>query len=205
MPERMEIFLASNNAHKLAEMVRLFDGFTVRLPGPAGIAFDYEETGGSFLENACGKAQALYRLVKRPVLADDSGLCVNALGGEPGILSARYGSGSPGLKLANPQRLAYLLERMRGRTDRGCHFVCCMVLVLEEARFLIAQETVRGLLAEEPKGSGGFGYDPLFYLPELGRTMAELADEEKDRVSHRGRAARRLIRALSAELPAAGA
>ncbi len=206
MPERMEIFLASNNGHKLAEMTRLFAGagVRVRLPREAGVSFDFEETGASYLENAWGKALALHRLLDRPVLADDSGLCVEALGGEPGILSARYGSGSLTEKLSNPERIAFLLGRMKGQADRRAHFVCCMVLALGGDRFLVAQETVHGLLAEAPRGSGGFGYDPIFHLPELGRTLAELTDEEKDRISHRGRAARRLLSALSADPPAPG-
>ena len=207
MPEPMEIYLASNNEHKLAEMSRLFEGagaaggpgFRVRLPREAGVDFDFEETGETFLENAWGKARALHALVGRPVVADDSGLCVQALGGEPGIRSARYGSGGPHEKLSNPERLAYLLKRMSGRTDRRAWFVCCMVLLLGGDRFLVAQETVHGLLTEAPRGFGGFGYDPIFFMPGPGRTMAELADGEKDLLSHRGRAARRLLSALAAE------
>lgn len=194
MPERVEVFLASNNRHKLAEMARLFFGWTVRLPREAGLEFRFEEAGTSFLENAWGKARALYRQVRRPVLADDSGLCVEALGGEPGIRSARYGAERPGESLSDTRRTAYLLKQMKGVADRRCFFVCCMVLILAEHRFFIAQETVHGELAQAPRGFGGFGYDPVFFLTEAGRTMAELSDGEKDRVSHRGRAARSLLR-----------
>jgi XTP/dITP diphosphohydrolase len=189
------ILLASNNAHKHQEFIRLFPGIGILTPRDVGMGFDFDEDGDSFLANAHGKAMALFRAARRPVIADDSGLCVAALDGEPGIRSARYGSGSDGVTLDAPRRNAYLLDRMNGKTERGAFFVCCLVLVLEEARYFIAQETVHGIIAEGPRGERGFGYDPLFLLPDRGKTIAELPDAEKDLVSHRGRAARR-IRAI---------
>ena len=192
----MDILLASNNLHKRTEVARLFRGHVVRTPAEAGIPFAFEENGSTFLENAMGKARALFDACRTPVLADDSGLCVPALGGEPGIFSSRYGAGAGGALLAAPQRNAYLLDRMEGLTDRAAWFVCCLVLVLEESRFFVAQETVHGTVADAPRGENGFGYDPLFIVPGTGRTMAELSEEEKDAVSHRGRAARR-IRAMT--------
>ncbi len=191
----MEIILASNNRHKHDEFARLFPGHIILLPHEAGIEFDFEENGKSFLENAFGKAMALFSIARRPVISDDSGLCVPALGGKPGIYSSRYGSdGGPVLEA--PARNAYLLSKMEGIEDRRAYFVCCLVLVLEESRFFIAQETVNGQITHAPRGVHGFGYDPLFLVPHTGKTIAELPDEEKDRLSHRGRAAQRILSML---------
>jgi len=198
MLEPRELVFASDNPHKLREISRLFPGFRVLAPRELGIRFSYAEEGRSYLENALGKAYAL--LDKSPagkaVLADDSGLSVSALNGEPGIHSARYGAAERGRKLTDLERIQVLLSRMEGVERRACRFICCMVMVLEQERFVIVQEAVSGQLALEPAGSGGFGYDPVFYLPELGRTCAQLSDEEKDRISHRGKAARRLLALL---------
>ena len=166
------------------------------LPRDLGISFDPREDGDTFLSNALGKAQALHGAARRAVIADDSGLCVDALGGEPGVLSNRFGQPPGGAPLSTPRRNELLLERMQGARDRAAHFVCCLVLVLAEDRFLVAQETVHGVIAEAPRGTNGFGYDPLFVLPG-GKTMAEIPDEEKDDVSHRGRAARRIWRSCA--------
>lgn len=185
-----ELLLATNNEHKRREFIRLFPGVTILTPREVGLPFEFEENGTTFLANAQGKAMALYEVARRPVIADDSGLCVDGLGGEPGILSARYGSrpGEPPLEAS--RRNAYLLWRMQGMKNRAAHFVCCLAVVLGKDRFTIAQETVHGSIVDRPRGTNGFGYDPLFLLPDRGLTMAELPEEEKDAVSHRGRAAR---------------
>jgi XTP/dITP diphosphohydrolase len=188
-----ELLLASNNEHKRQEFVRLLPGVRILTPAEVGLRFEFDEDGETFLANAFGKAMALFHAARRPVIADDSGLCVKALGGEPGIFSSRYGSGAGGTLLAARQRNAYLLGRMDGLADRAAWFVCCLVLILEESRFLVAQETVHGTIAEEPRGENGFGYDPLFLVPGTGKTIAELPDAEKDAISHRGRAARRIL------------
>lgn len=194
--ERIDTLVAAtNNAHKLAELVRLFPARRVVSPGELGLRFDFDEDGDTYLANAYGKAMALYEQVRRPVLADDSGLEVAALGGEPGIYSSRYGSTASG-KLPDAQRNARLLERVRDAADRRCFFVCCMVLILEPKRFLVAQETLHGVLADAPAGAGGFGFDPVVFIPEAGKTVAQLGDAEKDRISHRGRAAARIEGAL---------
>jgi XTP/dITP diphosphohydrolase len=190
-----ELVVATNNAHKVRELTRLFPGVRLRTPSELGIAFEFEETGATYLDNALGKALHLHAQVGSPVLADDSGLEVPALGGEPGIRSSRYGSRPGGPKLTDAERCELLLARAQSLPDRSCFFVCCMALVLEPSRFLTAQEVLRGQLTHAPRGSGGFGYDPIVYVPERGKTVAELSDPEKDRLSHRGRAARR-VRAL---------
>jgi len=188
----VELVLASNNEHKHAEFCRLFPRARVLLPRDIGVSFDFEETGGTFFENARGKALALFQRAGRPVIADDSGLCVHALGGAPGIMSNRYGAGADGKPLETGRRNAYLLENLRGEKDRRAYFICCLVLVQDQERFVAVQETVHGFITDEPRGKNGFGYDPLFFLPDSGMTMAELPDAKKDEVSHRGRAARRI-------------
>ncbi len=193
--KRPVVTVATNNPHKLREFRRLFPGFQLFSPDQIGSAFSYEETGNTYLDNALGKALHLYHLIETPVLADDSGLEVAGLGGQPGIYSSRFGSVDT--KLSDFERNAYLLNRAASLSDRACFFVCCMVAVFDEKRFFAVQETFPGVLAAEPSGSGGFGYDPVVYLPEKGKTVAELGDEEKDAISHRGKAARRLASLLS--------
>jgi XTP/dITP diphosphohydrolase len=192
LEEYMEIYLASNNTHKRDEFVRLFPGHRILLPAESGLEFDFEENGKSFWENAMGKAHALFRLVHAPVLADDSGLCVAALGGQPGVVSHRFGARN-GKNLEAGERNAYLLSRMKGVEDRAAYFLCSLVLLLEGVRFFAVQETVNGIITEAPRGANGFGYDPVFLVPETGKTIAELSDAEKDRLSHRGRASRRML------------
>ncbi len=191
----MTIHVATNNRHKLIEMQEIMQGYTLLSPADAGIGnFDVDENASTFIGNAMLKAEALYRLVKKPVLADDSGLCVDALGGRPGVLSARYGSES-GRSPSSEDRNALLLAEMEGKADRSCRFVCCICLVLSANRFFCVQETCEGILLESPAGTGGFGYDPVMYLPESGKTVAELSMQEKNLVSHRGKALAR-IRAM---------
>ncbi|MDR3192920.1 MAG: non-canonical purine NTP pyrophosphatase, partial [Treponema sp.] len=201
----MILWLATGNAHKRAELAGILSGHDIRVPGDAGIdGFDPEETGNSFLENSLLKARALYRLLARrgiygPVIADDSGLCVEALEGRPGIYSARYAgpgrvsgegareSPSGSVRLGAGERNALLLAELGDRPDRKARFVCAMVLLWDENRFYGVQETLEGEVVpdREGRGEGGFGYDPILYIPELGRTVAELPEEEKNRLSHR--------------------
>jgi XTP/dITP diphosphohydrolase len=190
----MKLYFASGNAHKRDEIARIFAGHDIVIPSDEGIGFDPEETGTSFGDNALIKAKSLYDIVRQPVIADDSGICVDALGGEPGIYSARYGSEN-GEKLDARERNALLLSRMAGRADRTCRFVCNMTLYLEPDRYVSVQETLEGTLVgtlDEGRGMRGFGYDPVVYLPSFGKTVAELDDADKDAVSHRGKAGRTL-------------
>jgi XTP/dITP diphosphohydrolase len=192
----MTIWFATGNAHKKKELAAILAGHEIRTPDEAGIAFDPEETGDTFLDNALIKARALYELVKAPVIADDSGLCVDALGGRPGVLSARYGSDN-GKKLESAERNALLLREVGDAADRKARFVCSMVLMLSEDRFFVAQETFEGELIHAERGSGGFGYDPILFLRERGLTVAELSDEEKNTMSHRGKAGARIAAILA--------
>jgi XTP/dITP diphosphohydrolase len=215
----MILWFATGNAHKRAELAGILTGHDIHIPPDAGIdGFDPEETGNSFLENSLLKALALYRLLARrgvpgPVIADDSGLCVEALGGRPGIYSARYAGSRAGPagaygnppgsgKLSAGERNALLLAELGNEPDRRARFVCAMVLLWDENRFYSVQETLEGELAAPDRGGrgeGGFGYDPILYIPELGCTVAELPEGEKNRISHRGKAARAIARLLAGD------
>ncbi len=184
----MEIILASGNRHKLFELKEILKEHTLLLPEDIGIDFDFEETGSTFLENSQGKAFDLFNKINRPVLADDSGLSVAALNGEPGIYSARYGSIN-GVELEASVRNAYLLDKLKDISDLSAEFICCMTLVLDKNRFYSVQESFKGEITSTSSGINGFGYDPIFFLPEYGKTVAELPEKEKNIISHRGKAA----------------
>jgi XTP/dITP diphosphohydrolase len=192
----MKLWLATNNEHKKRELEAIFSGHTLVTPGTAGLVFDPEETGSTFLENTLIKARALYDLVHEPVLADDSGLCIDALDGRPGIYSARYGS-TNGKKLESWERNELLLKEMEQVTNRRARFICSMVLLFNHDRFFVVQETLEGEIIRESRGSGGFGYDPILYIPEQGCTVAELSEDEKNRISHRGKAGRSVAQLLA--------
>jgi XTP/dITP diphosphohydrolase len=204
------VWLATGNVHKKAELAAILGvDKTLRIPSDAGIAFDPAENGSTFAENALVKAKALWSIVKAPVIADDSGLCVDALGGRPGIYSARYagpakdpGENDGGEKTA-AERNALLLGELDGIAERSARFVCAMALVYGEGRFSIVQETLEGEIVspEQEAGTGGFGYDPVFFLPRLHCTLAELDADEKNLLSHRGKAGR-IIAGLLDALPA---
>lgn len=201
-PEPLRLLLASNNPHKREELARVLAGVELVAPREIGVDFDYEEGAETFHANALGKALRLHALLPpdagvRAVVADDSGLCVEALGGRPGVQSNRYGA--TGDRLLSPEgKIRLLLEELGDRADRGASFVCALVCLFEPDRFFLFQEVLRGSIARRPSGHGGFGYDPVFLLPHSGRTVAELDAAEKDAVSHRGRAASRLMSVLSA-------
>lgn len=191
----MELILATGNPHKKEELSRILHPHRILTPSDIDVEFDADETGSTYLENALIKARVLSRSAGgRPVLADDSGISVPALGGAPGVFSARYGSETNGRELEAAERNKLLLRNMAHleADERQAFFVCCMVLILDEYRIFSAQETFGGIIAGMPYGKGGFGYDPIFYLPELKRTVAELDAGEKDRISHRGRAGLRI-------------
>ncbi|MDR3115758.1 MAG: RdgB/HAM1 family non-canonical purine NTP pyrophosphatase [Treponema sp.] len=193
----MTLWFATGNTHKKTELAALLSGHRIKIPQEGGILdFNPQETGKTFLDNALIKAQALYRLLKEPVIADDSGLCVDALAGRPGIYSARYGAG-PGENLSASARNTLILQELGDRPRRSARFVCAMVALLSRDRFFAVQETLEGEILREERGGGGFGYDPILYIPALGRTVAELTAEEKNRISHRGKAGRSLGALLS--------
>ena len=191
----MKIYLASGNVNKKKEVQELLPSHTIVLPKDESIEFDPEETGSTFFENAMIKAKALYDIVKAPVLADDSGLCVDFLNGAPGIHSARYGS-LEGEHVSAEAGINKVLAELKGVKDRSARFACCMVFLLDENRFYSVQETCEGHITGAPSGSGGFGYDPIFFVEKFGKTFAELTSEQKNSISHRGRALKAIIKLI---------
>ncbi|MBI4212227.1 MAG: XTP/dITP diphosphatase [Deltaproteobacteria bacterium] len=195
----MNFLLATKNSGKLLELKELFVGipfeFTSLVDHPD--LQDVVEDGASFLDNAHKKALAAW-MPGRWVLADDSGLCVDALSGAPGIYSARY-AGEPSDSNAN---MIKLLEVLAATPDdrRTAHFTCTMVLLSPAKQMWSVEGRCNGVILRERRGGHGFGYDPVFYLPECGRTMAELTMEEKNRVSHRGKALRKVREILVAQI-----
>lgn len=196
------LVLATKNQGKVAELRRILDGLDVQLLSAADVALpDVEETGDTFEANALLKARESAAACGLPCVSDDSGLVVDALDGEPGVRSARY-AGTHGDDDAN---LRLVLERMSGVEARTARFVCVAALATPDGREWTVRGELEGVLTTEPRGSGGFGYDPIFQpLDQDGRTTAELSPQEKDAISHRGLAFRAL-RAVVASLPAEGA
>jgi XTP/dITP diphosphohydrolase len=190
---RKKLHLASGNAGKLREFQILAAGHALELellPKYAALP-EFEEDAPTFAENAAGKALYYSQHCDGIVFADDSGLVVPALGGAPGVLSARYA----GLGASSEQRNTKLLDELRGKKgpERAACFVCVIAAVVRGRASVVVSAKVDGEILQEPRGSGGFGYDPVFYFPALGKAFAELSAEEKNQHSHRGKAFRRLM------------
>ena len=191
-----KLLVASNNAHKLKEIKQILgDRFEVLSLKDVGLEIEVEETGTTFEENALLKA--VYELSGMYALSDDSGLCVDFLGGAPGVYSARYA----GEDASTEKNNALLLENMRGAEDRSAKFVSAVVLYFGDNNFICGYGESSGRIIESGKGKNGFGYDPLFLSDELNKTFAEATDDEKNSVSHRKRALEDLIANLNEELP----
>ena len=194
----MKFVLATHNPGKLQEMGEILRDLGVEVVSPAalGIPVDVEETGTTFLENALLKAKAICRAANLPAIADDSGLCVDALNGAPGVYSARYG----GEGLDDRGRCMLLLNSMRGATTRAAHFSCAVACVFPNGDTLTAEGRCDGFIAYAPLGDGGFGYDPVFLLPGTGKTFGQLSQEEKSADSHRGKALKEFAGKLETHL-----
>lgn len=187
------LLLASNNRGKLSEMIALLHGLDLQLLTPAdlGLTLQVKESGSTYAENAALKAQAFSQATGLLTLADDSGLEVFALGGQPGLHSARF---SPKAGATDADRRLYLLERLQGKPRPWlARFVCVIALTAPDLALQTVRGECQGEILPQERGQNGFGYDPLFYFPELGRTMAELSMEEKNRLSHRARAVQAAI------------
>ena len=184
--EAMKFVLATHNPGKLKEMSAILShlGVEVVSPGDLGITVEVEETGTTFAENAMLKAKAICQAAGLPAIADDSGLCVDALNGAPGVYSARYGG--EGLDDAGRYRL--LLENLRGQMDRRGKFVSVVTACFPNGDVIAARGECPGTIAYAPQGDNGFGYDPVFFVPALRKTFAQLTEEEKNAISHRGNA-----------------
>ena len=196
--EAMKFVLATHNPGKLKEMSAILKelGITVVSPGELGISAEVEETGTTFAENAMLKAKAVCRAAELPAIADDSGLCVDALNAGPGVYSARYG----GEGLDDRGRYTLLLNTMRGMPSRTAHFACAIACAFPNGDTLTAEGRCDGTIAYAPMGTGGFGYDPVFFVPELKKTFGQLTAEEKSALSHRGRALKNFAQALATYL-----
>jgi XTP/dITP diphosphohydrolase len=193
------LILASNNAGKLKEFAQLLApiGFELHPQGEFGVP-EAEEPFGTFVENALQKARHAARLTGLPALADDSGVCVNALGGAPGVVSARY-AGEPKSDARNSEKL---IQDLAAHDDKSAYYYCVLVYVrhADDPQPVIADGIWRGRIVDTPRGDNGFGYDPYFLIPALGKTTAELEPGEKNAISHRGQAIRALVAKLDAIL-----
>jgi XTP/dITP diphosphohydrolase len=180
-----EIILATFNKNKKKEFNEIF-GSEVTLITLDEIGFNKKiiENGKSFIENSLIKCKTVYNEFKKPVLADDSGICAEGLKGAPGIYSARFG----GEGLTDEKRNLYLLKLLKNINNKNASFVCALTLFINPNNISIIQEELNGVITSNPKGNNGFGYDPIFYLSEYNKTVAELSDDDKNRISHRGKA-----------------
>ncbi len=194
----MKFVLATHNPGKIQEMQAILSQLGVEVVSPAelGVDVDVEETGETFAENAMLKAKAICAAAGLPAIADDSGLCVDALNGGPGVYSARYG----GEGLDDAGRTALLLQNMRGQTTRAAHFACAIACAFPNGDTLTAEGRCDGAVAFAPMGQGGFGYDPVFLVPEKAKTFSQMTAEEKNEISHRGRALRTFSEKLATYL-----
>ena len=194
-----KLVIASNNPGKLREIGHLLEPLGLEvLPQSVFDISEVDEPYCTFIENALAKARHASRCSGLPALADDSGICVNALNGQPGIHSARY-AGEPKSDERNNQKL---IEALTHQSDHNAHYYCVMVLVrhVDDPQPIIADGSWHGQIIPQPRGSGGFGYDPHFYLPELGVTSAELPLEQKNKISHRSQALIRLVESIKQEM-----
>ena len=195
--KRPKLLVATTNQGKLKELSFLLSGspFTIVSLSDIGIDVEVAETGTSLDENASLKASTYFRMSGMATLADDSGLEVDALGGEPGYLSARYA----GENATDAQRITYLLKKLDGTPEKewGACFRCVLAIAKLDKPLELYRGECFGKIINKPKGVNGFGYDPVFWVTELGKTMAELSEDEKNRFSHRGRAAKKLLTALN--------
>ncbi|NLF34726.1 MAG: XTP/dITP diphosphatase [Clostridiales bacterium] len=186
----MRMVLASQNQKKLAELQEILSGLDaeVVLLSDLGVHVEVEETGETFADNALLKARAVMEATGLPAVADDSGLCVDAMQGGPGVYSARFGGGD----LDDGGRCRLLLDCMKGQLDRKCRFVSAVCCAFPNGDVVTAEGACEGILAYASRGEGGFGYDPIFFVPPLKKTFAQLTPEEKNAVSHRGHALQKL-------------
>lgn len=180
------IILASNNKDKVKEVKEILRGYDIISMKEAGIDVDIEENGTTFEENALIKARAIMKLTGQITMADDSGLEIDYLNKAPGVYSARFMGHDTSYDIKN-KALIQKLEGVKG-SDRSGRFVCAIAVCFPDGREIVKRGTMEGLIAEEIKGDNGFGYDPIVYLPEYGKTSGELAPEEKNKISHRGKA-----------------
>ena len=193
--QKRRLVVASGNKHKIHEISQIFTEFEVLSQKQMGFNEDVEETGATFMENALIKARAASKALGCAVLADDSGLCVDALNGAPGVYSARY-CGHHG---SDAENRATLLKNMQGITNRAAHFTCALALVYPDGKEILAEGHTYGTILEQEDGDGGFGYDPLFLSVDLGKSFGKATESEKNAVSHRYRGLQALLQKWQAD------
>lgn len=186
--EKKRLVVATGNAHKLKEIAEIFPDFEILSQKQMGFDEDVEENGKTFAENALIKARAACKALNLPVMADDSGICVDALGGEPGIYSARYG----GIHGDDKKNRALLLQNLCCEKNRKAHFACAIALVYPNGEEIVVEGETHGEILLEERGEGGFGYDPIFYSVDLQKSFGVASADEKNAVSHRFRALQKL-------------
>jgi XTP/dITP diphosphohydrolase len=199
-----KLVLASSNPGKLREFEGLLTPLGIEIVSQASLRLaEVEEPHGTFVENALAKARHASRRTGLPALADDSGICVSALGGQPGVASARFAGAAPpgatpGREAQDARNNEKLIAMLAGKADRRAHYYCVVVLMrhAEDPEPIIAEGSWAGEIVAQPRGANGFGYDPHFFLPDLGKTAAELDQDQKNLISHRGKAMRRLLAKL---------
>lgn len=193
----MKLIIASNNQHKLKEIKTILGGKFDEIVSmrEAGIDHETVEDGNTFMENALKKAREIAEISGCCAIADDSGICVDALDGAPGIFSARF-CGVHGNDEANN---ALLLEKLKGIENRNAHYTCAIAFVYPDGKAVCAEGIFEGIITDAPAGDGGFGYDPLFYLPEYGKTVAQISSELKNQICHRAKALKNLLVKLDAD------
>jgi len=187
-----EIVMATNNAGKVKEMQALFDELGIKVLALKDVfsePIDVEENGATFEENAIIKAEAISKMINQVVIADDSGIEIDAMDKKPGVESARF----LGHDTSYDYKNNYILNLLKDRTDRGARYVCAMAIAIPGKDTVVFRETMEGEIAYEPKGENGFGYDPIFYFPPTGKTGAEMSLEEKNLYSHRAKATRHVL------------
>jgi len=190
---KKRLVVATGNAHKLKEIAEIFPAYEIVSQKQMGFDEDVEETGTTFAENALIKARSACKALNLPVLADDSGICVDALGGQPGIFSARYG----GVHGDDQKNRALLLQNMCCEKNRKAHFTCAVALVYPDGREIVVEGKTHGEILLEEHGTGGFGYDPIFFSTDLQKSFGVATAEEKNAVSHRFRALQALLAKLN--------
>ena len=193
----MKLIIASNNTHKVYEIKKILSGKFEEILSlkEAGVTHETVEDGSTFMENSLKKAREIAEITSCAALADDSGICAHALGGAPGIYSARY-AGDNGARSRDEANYRLLLENIADKEDKTAHFTCAMALVYPDGREILAEGYMYGKIIDAPKGDGGFGYDPIFVPEGKDCTVAELSDEEKNKISHRANALKTLFEKL---------
>ncbi len=194
----MNLLFASQNKHKRDELAPLISPHILTLPEEIGINYYYEEIANTLIENALGKAMHLYSMSNKITIADDTGLFVDALGGAPGVHTARYGYNVYNRQPTSTEQCELLIENLKGveQEKRSARFICTIALVVSPHQFYLFTNFLEGFITTKREGTDGFGYDPVFYIPSLSKTLSQIPTDKKNALSHRGKATRDMLTLL---------